>query len=332
MKLTLNFSDVEELIMENHFNEGYSQTEEPIKERHTNFEKIGAMGSYHELFYDGIHIAYGDLRFKNELMINFESDFETVEMHFDLMGSTHTKIAGTETAAFKFLPYQHNIVYAPGIKGKFEFIGKSNRTMEINMAPELFKKYIANTEGYETFLSNIDNQIPAFFGKHHMPVTPQIEYLIYSIINCEKQGVFKRLFIESKVIELLMLQLEQFNAHNCVDFCSLKLHHLEKIHLAKEIISNNIAEPYSLKKLALEVGTNEFTLKKGFKEIFGTTVFGMVSDIRMEEAKLALESGDFQITQISEMAGYKNPTHFCAAFKKKYGLTPGTFKTVRAAI
>ncbi|MBP1650338.1 MAG: AraC family transcriptional regulator, partial [Bacteroidetes bacterium] len=116
-----------------------------------------------------------------------------------------------------------------------------------------------------------------------------------------------------------------FSTHDCKDFCSLKKADIDKMHHAKEIILKQLYNPCSLIDLARQIGTNEFTLKKGFKEVFGTTVFGMVSDIRMEEAKALLLSGEKNVTEISELIGYKHPAHFNTAFKKKFGITPGKF-------
>lgn len=97
--------------------------------------------------------------------------------------------------------------------------------------------------------------------------------------------MYKRMFLEAKVIELLLLQLEQFATHDCAVFCSLKSADVEKMYHAKEIILNQLHIPCSLIDLARQVGTNEFTLKKGFKEVFGTNVFGMVGEMRMQHAK-----------------------------------------------
>lgn len=73
------------------------------------------------------------------------------------------------------------------------------------------------------------------------------------------------------------------------------------------------------------IGANEFTLKKGFKEVFGTTLFGMVADKRLQQAKEELLAGIKNIAEISYDAGYKNPTHFSAAFKRKFGVSPSAY-------
>ncbi|WP_256441273.1 helix-turn-helix transcriptional regulator [Chitinophaga sp. HK235] len=72
---------------------------------------------------------------------------------------------------------------------------------------------------------------------------------------------------------------------------------------------------------------NDFKLKKGFKEMFGNTVFGYMNQVRMEKAKLLLLEGKNSIADISFTVGYKNPQHFTAAFKKHFGYLPSELKS-----
>lgn len=58
----------------------------------------------------------------------------------------------------------------------------------------------------------------------------------------------------------------------------------DKIHHARAIIEQEYLNPPSLHQLALRVGTNECTLKRGFKTVFGTTVFGHIFEYRMKMA------------------------------------------------
>lgn len=99
------------------------------------------------------------------------------------------------------------------------------------------------------------------------------------------------------------------------------------MYAVKEIILTNLATPCSLINMAQQVGTNEFTLKKGFKEVFGTTVFGFWNDVKMQEAKKILVEHSFTVAEVSEKIGYKNPQHFSTAFKKYFGASPNMLKS-----
>lgn len=49
--------------------------------------------------------------------------------------------------------------------------------------------------------------------------------------------------------------------------------------------------PLTIAYLCAAVGTNEFTLKQGFRELFGISPHRMLTDIRMEKAWKLLETG-----------------------------------------
>ena len=84
-------------------------------------------------------------------------------------------------------------------------------------------------------------------------------------------------------------------------------------------------------ELAKEAGINSLKLKKGFRQVFNTTVFGYLYTHRMEEGRRLLELGRLNVTQVAQVVGYTHPGKFAAAFKKKYGITPTAFKSSRSA-
>ena len=63
-------------------------------------------------------------------------------------------------------------------------------------------------------------------------------------------------------------------------------------------------------------------LKEGFKQIYGTTVYGFLFDYKMELARKLLESRAHNVNEVGLKVGYSTASHFIAAFKKQYGITP----------
>jgi len=97
---------------------------------------------------------------------------------------------------------------------------------------------------------------------------------------------------------------------------------VRKIKHAKEYLLKHMEAPPSLKELAKTAGLNEYQLKVGFKEIYGNTVFGYLLDHKLDHARVLLDSSQFQVNEVAYQIGYANPSHFIAAFKKKFGVTP----------
>ncbi len=88
------------------------------------------------------------------------------------------------------------------------------------------------------------------------------------------------------------------------------------------IISNLDNDLPKLNDLARQMGTNEYKLKYGFKQIYGTTIFRFLIRERLRMARTLIQHSTLTIKQIIQMTGFKSKTHFSRAFKDKYGMSP----------
>ncbi len=325
MTLRLHQKDIPEMVLERTYPLNYVTDDHTVKECVTELNYPIGKASYQEIYFDGVHIGYGNAILSDKVLLGFETDVESVEMHFALLGKT-TAITDQFGREISFQSNQHNIIYANSICGNMLWEPNTFKLCEINLAPSFFKKYLPEgQEIFENFRKAIDQGKSALISRQHRSISYQMYQLIEEITTCERKGIFKRMFLEAKVLELLMLQLEQLSEEFPTN-TSLKKADVEKIYAVKELLSSTIDENYSLIELAHKVGTNEFTLKKGFKELFGTTVFGFWHDVKMNQAKSMLLDADKSIYEVAELIGYKNPRHFSSAFKRKFGILPSKVK------
>lgn len=96
----------------------------------------------------------------------------------------------------------------------------------------------------------------------------------------------------------------------------------EKIFKAKDILLCCLGEPITIKELSRKVAINECYLKKGFKELFGATIFDFYQEERMKYARRLLYEKGLSVTEVSLMLGYSSISHFSTAFKKHTGIKP----------
>lgn len=96
----------------------------------------------------------------------------------------------------------------------------------------------------------------------------------------------------------------------------------EKIALAREVLLQHIGEPLTIRELSRKAAINECYLKKGFKEMYGTTIFDFFQSQRMEHAKYLLYEKGLTVTDVSASLGYSSISHFSTAFKKHTGIKP----------
>lgn len=259
--------------------------------------------------------------------LRLENESSGVIMMFPLSGSLRLA-SGDLRQGVEVGPGHHNILYSGGQAGFCEWTsGSSIRFFSIQMEPALFRSLLhTGSRDLDPFLEAMEKGRNMLLRPHALHLTPLMTRIIQEMLETGRTGHFKRIFLESRVLELLLLQLEQMSAHDCGEFCNLRKVDVEKIHAARDIILYNLSTPCTLIGLAQQVGTNEFTLKKGFRELFGTTVFGFWSEMKMTRARQLLTERGLSVGEVSELVGYKNAQHFSTAFKRRFGLPPGELK------
>ncbi len=137
-------------------------------------------------------------------------------------------------------------------------------------------------------------------------------------------------YIETKIIDCLSGFLMPTSLLPTTHSLSLRIR--DKMHDAKDIILTHYQDMPSLHELATMVGTNECTLKKAFKQEFGTTVFQYLYDFRMTLATHYLLDTSLPIFDIGIRLGYDYQSHFCTAFKRKYGVSPMEYRLRRGNV
>lgn len=95
------------------------------------------------------------------------------------------------------------------------------------------------------------------------------------------------------------------------------------IYLALHIMNEDVSHHIKLKQLARRSGTNECTLKKGFRSLFNISVYQYLLKSRMIKATQLLQNPDLKQKDIAYLCGYESQAGFVTAFRKYYGQTPG---------
>lgn len=158
--------------------------------------------------------------------------------------------------------------------------------------------------------------------------TLQMQQAVQQILNCPYQGLLKQIYLESKALELMTLRLAQFldDGQQTSRKIRLQQDDIDRIHWAKDILTDNVTDPPSLTALARLVGMNDCKLKQGFRQVFDTTAFGYLHQHRLEQARQLLATGKFSVTDVCHQVGFTDRSHFAAAFRKQFGLNPSVYR------
>jgi AraC-like DNA-binding protein len=102
---------------------------------------------------------------------------------------------------------------------------------------------------------------------------------------------------------------------------------IEMIRDVHDMIINNLDKDLPLlKDLALQMGTNEYKLKYGFKQLYGTTIFRFLTHERLRKTKTLIQHSNLSLKEIAHLTGFKSAAHFSRAFRDKYGKSPSDLR------
>lgn len=159
-----------------------------------------------------------------------------------------------------------------------------------------------------------------------LPLCGRTRMVLEGLLNHTFKDSLENIYINAQTQMLLLYSLECMVGEKEVESFSCRFLSNEadrgKISKAREILLQHIGEPITIKDLSRKVAINECYLKKGFKEMFGTTIFDFYQSQRMEHARYLLYEKGLSVTDVSMLLGYSSISHFSTAFKKHTGLKP----------
>ncbi len=157
-------------------------------------------------------------------------------------------------------------------------------------------------------------------------ISPPVRLILNQLTTNKINDSFRSVYMKGKIYELLSYYFSS-NSDNESEFCPYIANEetISKVKQAKEIIIGNISNPPSLSELAKQVGLNIKKLKTDFKQFYGSPVFTFLLNYKMELAKKMLLENQMNVYEIAINLGYSTSSHFIAAFKRKYGITPKQF-------
>ena len=159
-----------------------------------------------------------------------------------------------------------------------------------------------------------------------LPLCNKTRVVLEGLLNHDYTDTLRNIYVNAQTQMLLLYSMDCMLGEKEINTISCKFlanaEDREKVIKAREILIQHIGEPITIKELSRKVAINECYLKKGFKELFGTTIFEFYQSQRMEHAKFLLYEKGLSVTEVSALLGYSSISHFSTAFKKHTGLKP----------
>jgi AraC-like DNA-binding protein len=155
---------------------------------------------------------------------------------------------------------------------------------------------------------------------------PSMKEIINQILNCPYDEATRQFYFDLKVRELLYQLLETAFKTNQLQQ-SFTPFEVARIHDARDILESYISKkPPSIRSLSRKVALNEYKLKTGFKQYFNASIFDWLMERKMQHAKQLILTTNRPIKDICTMVGYPRTTNFITAFRRRFGMTPGSLR------
>src|SRR5579872_574730 len=274
--------------------------------------------------FDGIRMGHALSRFQNLTTFSATSAMtDVVRLHIGLRGNYSFHLRQLDRD-FHLIGGHHNILYTRDFDMTVDPRTPELETFGIQFPRETFLRFTQNANDLlKRFAENILNGRNTVLSEDWGAVDPAIHLVIRQIIDHPYKGDLQQLFLLSKSIELLVL---------CAESCSRAAQDKpgfirdpadkEKLLAVRDLINEKLDSPPNLSQIARTVGLNEYKLKRGFKEVFQTTVFGYLAEQRLLLARQYLLDTRKTAAEIAAELGYATPQHFNNAFKKRFGTSP----------
>jgi len=278
----------------------------------------------------GLNILIDDYTLQDDLVVDYGEDDpcaprQHLEMSFMLSGQNHHE---EMQPCHSFILAKWNDSYG----GQFNWQADERvLKFDIHIKPDLFETLVGGEfDALPPLLRQLIQHPQPIQDQfwHVQPTTAAMQSTIHQILHCPYQGLTRWLYLEGKVIELVALRLEQSRGVSAERALLGRTGNCRnRLYQARDILLNRLDNPPAVLELARDVGLNHNKLKQGFRQVFGTTVFGYSQLCRLEKARQLLYEGHLTVAAVASEVGYANAAKFASAFKRKFGMTPSACRS-----
>lgn len=127
--------------------------------------------------------------------------------------------------------------------------------------------------------------------------------------------------------KIFMIDIDRDSQNPFIMFNGQKGHEDIPIRLAQEFIEQNFSEKLTVEELASRFALGRRNLERRFKKATSNTVIEYIQRVKIEAAKMSLESSRENVTEVMYKVGYSDTKAFRTTFKKITGLSPIQYRS-----
>ncbi|MEI5639776.1 MULTISPECIES: GlxA family transcriptional regulator [unclassified Pseudoalteromonas] len=132
--------------------------------------------------------------------------------------------------------------------------------------------------------------------------------------------------LASKISKLLLIDPNRSSQMPFIDRRLVSEHQDDLIYKVQQWMQNDIKDNSSIEELSKRFAVSERTLIRRFKKATGETPAAYRQRLRVEEAKILIESSNLSIEKISNSVGYEDISAFRKSFSRHTSLSPNAYR------
>ncbi len=261
--------------------------------------------------------------FSKDIITVFDLEEDYFEIEYCIDGCMYIEEEKTGDACFG--PNHLSISLSTDMKGSIKRCANQKYQGVSIMANKRTLSSYFGSIGIDVWHDTIENLGDQLRSEYYLGLNtpPEIANIFLQLFNCRLPVKSRTLFYESKVMEVFSLIISnEIIKHERGDVVALSPYELETIKAIPQMLLKQPFELPNLLSLAETLAINPKKLTKGFKCVYGDTIFSYHRKLALNRASSMLLNTDHTVSEIAYDSGYSSPSNFCAAFKKHYGVTP----------
>lgn len=322
ISLDFNYDD----FITSHGKQIFSHTEPEPNELSWHCPRALGSGTFHRVkIRPGFDLWLTDCAFFRDIAFKNCAFPVTIQFNFTLSGHYRVRFNGDRKYKRYFGEF-HGISYYSGAGADSRVVHDAPaRSVSLTLHPDaLMACYEEHLHLMPAVLRDMIGNKVSTGCLHQSKITPAIREVMHQIIGCPYHGITRKLFLESKALELITLQLDQicgssFTGRSCT---RLHPHDKKQVQGIRDLLDGNLETPPSLKQLAKAAGMSHPKLNRCFKEVYGMTVFQYLRTERLNRARIMLQEQGYSVTEAAFQVGYDSVSHFSQVYKKQFGASP----------
>ncbi|MBT1696622.1 helix-turn-helix domain-containing protein [Fulvivirgaceae bacterium PWU4] len=146
----------------------------------------------------------------------------------------------------------------------------------------------------------------------------------YSYLNLVLYLIEKYVGREMAILnaKVFAIEIERESQSPFIIFQGQKEHEDEPIKKAQEFIENNFQEKITVDQLASMLALGRRNLERRFKKATSNTLVEYIQRVKIEAAKMSLETSRENVNEVMYKVGYTDTKAFRTTFKRITGLSP----------